>query len=149
MKKYRIENLDRNIYDNGIIKIDIDENKNYYFEIGGELTNDIGEAVSMMMRLKDKRGDKVWEIDINNIDLYEINPEKSLYWLTGGHEEWRKKENYSVNWSRGSELFSEKFGDKIIDIIRGSKKLSDIRRGFLKYTNLPRLYEYALEIGIA
>lgn len=148
MKKYKDQER-KNEYDLGLIKWDVNEIGNFYFEIGGEITDDIGEAVSILMRHRTKKGEKIWETKISNIDLYEIRPEKSLYWLTGGHDEWKKSDNYRGNWSNCSELFTEKFGEKVVDIIKKSKTFGDIRTGFCKHLSLPKLYDYALEIGIA
>jgi hypothetical protein len=121
----------------------------FYFEIGSEITDDIGEAVSILMRHKNKKSDSIWETKISNIDTYEIKPEKSLYWLTGGHDEWKRNDHYLGSWSENSQLFTEKFGDRVISIIRESKTFGDIRKEFIKQLNLPKLYNFALEIGIA
>lgn len=143
MKKFKDDE-----YNNGFIKWDVDEIGSFYFEIGGEVTDDIGEAVSILMRHRNKKNDKIWETPISNMNSYEIRPEKSLYWLTGGHDEWRKNENYKSGWSICSEIFTEKFGEKVIDIVKESATFDDIRKGFQKKLSLPRLYEYALDSGI-
>ena len=143
MKKFKDDE-----YNNGFIKWDVDEIGSFYFEIGGEVTDDIGEAVSILMRHRNKKNDKIWKTPISNMNSYEIRPEKSLYWLTGGHDEWRKNENYKSGWSICSEIFTEKFGEKVIDIVKESATFDDIRKGFQKKLSLPRLYEYALDRGI-
>lgn len=143
MKKFKDDE-----YDNGFIKWDVNEIGSFYFEIGGEVTDDIGEVVSILMRHRNKKNDKIWETPISSMNSYEIRPEKSLYWLTGGHDEWRKNENFKNGWSICSEIFTEKFGEMVIDIVKESTTFDDIRKGFQKKLSLPRLYEHALECGI-
>ena len=45
--------------------------------------------------------------------------------------------------------YQEEFGLKVISILKKSKTMRDIKNGFLKYLNLPILYEFALEKEIA
>jgi hypothetical protein len=47
------------------------------------------------------------------------------------------------------DIFQEEFGLSVISIIKSSKKLKDIRDGFIKHLNLTTLYEFALENKIA
>jgi hypothetical protein len=134
------------IFFNEKILIQKDET-NWNFEIGKELTNDIAEAVSIMMRT-DGIDDDIWNIKINEINIEEITPVKSLYWLTGGNKEWNSLENYNKSWSSCYLDFQEEFGFLVISIVKRSKKLSDIRDGFLKYLNLPIIYDYAISAGL-
>jgi hypothetical protein len=60
------------------------------FEIGKELTTDIGEAVSILIRSCDS-SNQIWNIEIE-ISTENITPERSLFWLTGGDKEWRTME---------------------------------------------------------
>jgi hypothetical protein len=57
--------------------------------------------------------------------------------------------NYKKAWSEISLDFQEEFGLRIISILKKSKTMRDIRDGFLKYLNLPILYEFALEKNFA
>lgn len=149
MKKRRIESVENNnVYEDNLIKINIEESGEYYFEIKNEITNDLAEAVAMMMRIKDKWNDNIWETKIPPIDTYEIDPEKSLYWLSGGHDEWRKLENYKKNWYDSCLEFREEFGISIISILKKSKTLKDIRNGFIKHLSIERLYDFAIEKNI-
>jgi hypothetical protein len=115
------------------------------FEIGREITTDIAEGVSLMMKICDKNS-KVWNLEITTDE--EITPAKCLYWLSGGIKEWKSLENYNKNWSECYLDFQEEFGMLILNIIKKSKRLSDIRDGFSKYLNLPILYEFAMSKNI-
>jgi len=125
-------------------KLDINkEGDEYVFEIGREMTNDLAEAVTIMMRTC-KPDDKSWDIEINNRNIENITPERSLFWLTGGEQEWKNLENYNRPWCDCYLDFQEEFGFMIIKIIKDSKKLSDVRDGFIKYLNLPTIYDFAM-----
>ena len=95
------------------------------------------------MRSFDKNH-SVWETEIDNIKIEEISPEKSLFWLTGGYTEWRSLENYNRPWCDCYLEFQEEFGFLIINIVKKSRTLGDIRDGFLRYLNLPILYDFAI-----
>ncbi len=149
MKKHKIDQVERTIvYENSSMRIDLEESGDYYFEIGNQITNDIGEGVAILMRIRDKKSDNIWNTKISNIESYNIEPERALYWLTGGDDEWKKRENYKLPWSECYLNFEEKFGEVIISIIKGSKNLGEIRDGFRKSLNLPKLYNFAIEVGM-
>jgi len=126
----------------GIIRISKEENE-YFFEIGSDVTSDIGEAVSMMMG-KVEFSDPVWDIKINDFIIENTSPEKSLFWLSGGYSEWRTLENYNKPWCDCYLDFQEEFGFLIINIIKRTKTLGDIRDNFIKHLNLPILYDFAI-----
>ena len=115
----------------------------YLFEIGESITTDPAEAVALMMRTTDL-DEMTWKKDIK-INPDKIEPRKALYWLTGGDLEWITLENYRVSWNNSEFIWEEEFGFIIKSIIQKSKNLEDIRKGILKYLNLPTLYEFALE----
>ena len=145
MRRKKVEVLnENNLWDSEIIKIGNREG-NYYFEIITEQTNDIGEAVAMMMRLKNKWNDPVWDMKIENINYYDIEPSKAIYWLSGGDDEWRWGTTYKKNWNECSYEFQSEFGMTIISIIKNSKTLKDIRNGFKNHINIMELYEFAIE----
>ncbi len=114
-----------------------------FFEVGNDVTNDVAEATSILMRRFD-RDHIIWETKIIDINIEEISPEKSLFWLTGGYVEWRSLDHYNRPWCDCYLDFQEEFGFLIINIVRRSKTLGDIRDGFLNYLNLPTLYEFAI-----
>jgi hypothetical protein len=115
----------------------------YLFEIGDSLTTDPAEAVALMMRISDL-DEITWKQDIK-INPEKIQPRKSLYWLTGGDLEWITLENYSVSWNNSEFEWEEEFGYMVKLVVQKSKTLEDIKSGFIKYLNLPKLYEFALE----
>ena len=130
------------IYHFGIIRISKEENE-YFFEIGSEMTSDVAEAVAMMMRKVDWN-DPVWDLTIDGVVLENIAPEKSLFWLSGGYAEWRTLENYNKPWCDCYLDFQEEFGYLILNIIKRTKTLKDMRKNFYKHLNLPTLYDFAL-----
>lgn len=139
-RKLVIENISELIFSDEKIKIN-KQGKTFIFEIGKEITSDIGEAVAIMMNtLGDEH--KIWNFEFEITE--EITPEKSLYWLTGGDIEWKTLENYENPWSESYLYFQEEFGLSIVNILKKTKKLNDIKEGFKKNINLPTIYEFAL-----
>ena len=130
------------IYDDKTIIISREGNE-WFFEIGKELTTDLGEAVSLLLRNCDA-SDEVWKTDIKEMNIDNISPEKSLYWLTGGEKEWKTLENYNRPWCDCYLDFQEEFGLLVVSIIKRSKTLEDMRKHFIEYLNLPVLYDFAL-----
>jgi hypothetical protein len=148
MKKKKVaimRNFD--FWSDNLVKID-KEGDQYYFEIGNDITTDLAEAVAIMM-MKYKNNGKFWDLELKNIDYYNITPDKSLYWLSGGDNEWQLMNNYKKSWMECSLEYQEEFGLKVISILKKSKTMRDVKNGFLKYLNLPILYEFALEKEIA
>jgi len=137
MKKRTVK-IDKIIYDKENVTITKDTNE-LFFEIGNKVTNDIAEAVAIMMMSKAKEG---WDVQIDS--SVEIDPERCLYWLSGGEKEWRTLEHYNTPWINCYLDFQEEFGFLIVDIIRNSKTLGDIKKQFTKHLNLPTLYDFAL-----
>lgn len=113
------------------------------FEIGKELTTDVGEAVAIMMRNKDL-DERVWGLSFE-FNMDEIETTKCLYWLSGGDNEWTTLHNYRNSWKDCCWEYRDRFGERVIEIIESAKTLGDIKSGFLKYLNLPILYDFALE----
>ncbi len=136
MKRKKVEVMRNfNFWTDNFVKID-KEGDQYYFEIGSDITTDLAEAVAIMMNYKNKESDKFWELQIKDINYYDIKPEQALYWLSGGDYEWKVMNNYKKIWSEVSLDFQEEFGLRIISILKKSKTMRDIRDGFLKYLNL-------------
>jgi hypothetical protein len=115
----------------------------YYFEIGKELTSDPSEAVCILMRTCDFNHE-VWNLELQDVDVQSIVPEKSLFWLSGGYTEWRSLDHYRLPWQECYLDFQEEFGFIIINTLKKSKKLSDIRNSFMRHLNLPILYDFAV-----
>lgn len=134
--------LSEMVFTDDRVKVSKCENE-WFFEIGKEITSDIGEAVSILMRTYDSNH-PIWNMTLNNVDLEIITPEKSLFWLTGGYSEWRSLEHYNTPWHDCYLDFQEEFGFLIMNIIKKSKTLGDIKSNFIKYLNLPVLYDFAI-----
>jgi len=130
------------VFDDGILKISKEDNK-YYFEIGSEITCDVSEAVAMMMSRIDWNSE-IWSLDITDFDMSLVVPERTLFWLSGGNTEWRSLDNYNRPWCDCYLDFQEEFGVLVYNIVEKSKKMVDIRNSFVRYLNLPLLYDFAL-----
>jgi len=150
MKKKRVaEMIEYNVWFDQLVKIGHNKEE-YFFEIGSKTTNDLAEGVVLLMKSKKyDENDQFWKIEVSDINYYNISPDKSLYWLSGGDYEWREMNNYKKTWFEASLMFQEEFGIKIINILKKSKTLNDIRIEFIKHLNLMTLYEFALENEIA
>jgi hypothetical protein len=142
-KKVLVKNeLSELVFSDEKVKVSKD-GSNWYFEIGKEVTGDLAEAVSILLRTVDFNH-SIWKLEIEKLDLDTIVPEKSLFWLSGGLNEWSTLEYYSKPWSECYLEFQEEFGFLVVNCLRKSKKLEDLRAYFLKYLNLPILYEFAV-----
>lgn len=130
------------IYKNNIAKITQEPNQELFFEIRNIVTTDLAEAISITMNFDDK---EFWEIELNN-DI-NIDPEKCLYWLSGGDKEWLLLEHYNRPWVDCYLEFQEEFGFMVIEIVKNAKTFNDIKKGFNKYLNLPTLYDFAISKG--
>jgi len=140
-KRFTRQN-DRVITESNIVRISKEPTGKFYYEIGNEVTVDVAEAVAIMMRIH-LDDSSIWKKEIEfNFD--EIEPQKSLYWLSGGDNEWITLQNYNTPWNKCYIDFQEEFGIIIMSILKKSKTLGDIRTGFLKYLNLPIIYEFAI-----
>jgi hypothetical protein len=150
MKKKRVaEMIEHNLWFDQGVKIG-NSKEEYFFEVGSKTTNDLAEGVVLLMKSKKyDENDQFWKIEVRDINYYNISPDKSLYWLSGGDYEWREMNNYKKTWFEASLMFQEEFGIKIINILKKSKTLNDIRIEFIKHLNLMTLYEFALENEIA
>jgi len=120
-------------------------NQQIFFEFDNHVTEDVAEAVAIMMRSNDVKK-SFWEqkISANNDS---VEPRKSLYWLTGGDREWVKLSNYTKPWNEVEDEFENEYKFLIKWIVNKSKTMGEIRDMFIKYLNLPTLYEFALEKG--
>ena len=143
MRRKRLNEADNIIFKNNNISIIKDLEDQYVYEIGNEITYDVGEAVAIMIGDNSKN---LWDIDIK-VKLTDISPEKTLYWMSGGNKEWKTLEHYNRQWTDCYLDFLEEYGYVIINILRKSKKLIDIKRGFQKHINLPTMYDFAISKG--
>jgi len=133
------------LFSNDYTAVLMEEDGNLYFESGNFLTQDVAEGVAFLMR-KDPYGKNtdLWNINIEDVDRYQISPEKAIYWLSGGDTEWICGNHYKYSWSESCNIFADHYSDMIHSIVNKSKTLNDIRIKFIKYLNLPTLYETAV-----
>jgi hypothetical protein len=131
------------VFKSNVVRITKESKNEFFFEIKNVITTDLAEAVAIMMMVD---VNDVWDIEIEFTN--EIDTQKCLYWLTGGNKEWSLLEHYNTSWVDCYSEFQEEFGDKVEEIVKKSKTLSDIKFGFKKYLNLPILYDFALSKGL-
>ena len=140
-KKVLVENSGELILTDRFVRVTKFDNQ-YFFEVGKEITSDLGEAVAILMR-NNTEDNSIWEMEIGDMDV-DIEPSKALFWLTGGYKEWRTLDNYNKPWSECHLDFQEEFGFIVYNSVKRSKKLNDIKKAYLKYLNLPVLYDFAI-----
>lgn len=111
-----------------------------YFQIGYQITNDVAEAVSIMMKILNDN-DPIWNVKIKNknINVYNI-----LYWLSGGDDEWIDLRNYNKHWNDCYHIYELEFKETINEIIDSSIILNDIKEKFNKKLNMFKMYDFAL-----
>jgi len=141
MKKKKVMTKERDtsvvIYSSDRIRVSEELNGELFFEIENELTSDVSEAIAIVMN-KGITDINFWKTPFN-INVNNISPDKTLYWLSGGDNEWIGRTNYSKSWSEVYLNFQEEFGMIIINIIKylvGNLLL-----------NIPTIYEFSLEKG--
>jgi hypothetical protein len=128
--------------EDNIVKINRQPNGENLFEVGNSITTDLAEAVAIMMKTSDSE-DSIWKMNITD-GIENIEPRKALYWLSGGDYEWITLHNYCKSWSNCEYEYQEEFGYMVMSIIKKAKTYKDIKDGFIRYLNLPTLYEFAL-----
>ena len=141
-KKRFQRQINERITESDVVRISEEVNGTLFFEVGNEITTDIAEAVAIMMR-NPRSDESLWSKTLK-FNINDIEPKKALYWLSGGDNEWITLQNYKKPWSQCYLDFQEEFGIIIISILKKSRTLADIRKGFLNQLNLPIIYEFAL-----
>ena len=131
------------IYNSDRVRISKELNGELFFEIENELTSDLSEAIAIFIN-KGIDDINLWKISFN-ININSISPDKTLYWLSGGDNEWINKTNYSKSWANVYLLYQEEFGITIINIINKAKTFGDIKNEFKKKLNILILYEFSLQ----
>ncbi len=127
------------LLDNDQVNIKNTQNE-IYFQIGHQITNDIAESVSMMMKILDD-SDPIWNIKIKNKN---VNIQNALYWLSGGDDEWISLKHYNQPWNECYHLYESEFEESIYKIIEESITLKDIKEKFKKKFNMFKMYDFAL-----
>lgn len=115
------------------------------FEIQQHTTNDLAEAVALMMK-NGAHDEEFWKLP-TSIFSKDIQSERSLYWLSGGDSEWVFLDNYSDSWYNYCTDFCNRWGSLVMDSIEKSDTLSDIRDSFKKNLNLLAIYDWAIGRG--
>lgn len=150
MRKRKLEVLTNQIlFQNNIIRVSKEHDGISYYEIGSEITVDIIEAVSILLRIKNINNDSFWDLEIPKTSTLTINPENCLFWLSGGKEEWFKNDNYKLSWIDSCSLFREFFEKDIEIMLNNSKTFKDIKNYIIKNLNISIMYDFALRKGIA
>ena len=149
MKKKKVMTKERDtsivIYNSDRIRVSEELNGELFFEIENELTSDISEAIAIVIN-KGINDSNFWKTPFN-INVDNISPDKTLYWLSGGDNEWLEKMHYSKSWSDVYLNFQEEFGMLIINTILKAKNFGEIRSEFVKKLNLTTIYEFSLDKG--
>lgn len=148
MKRKKVllsEKLSKVIYVDNKIKISKNQTE-WFFEIGNEITSDVAEAISILMRKIDYNHE-IWNFEIDKSLDSLISPEKTLFWLSGGYTEWRSLDHYNRPWCDCYLDFQEEFGFIVVNAVKRSTKFSEVRDSFIKYLNLPILYDFAVNRG--
>ena len=140
-KKVLVENSGDLILNDSFVRVTKFDNQ-YFFEIGKEITSDLGEAVAILMR-NNTEDNLIWELEVVDMNV-DIEPDKALFWLTGGYKEWGSLEHYNRPWADSYIDFQEEFGFIVYNSVKRAKKLNDIKKAYLKYLNLPILYDFAI-----
>ena len=144
-KRFTRPNNVRVLTESSFVRISKEVNGQLFFEVGNEITTDVAEAVSIMMRIPNL-DETIWEKELP-MDFDTVEPRRALYWLSGGDNEWVALQNYNRPWSQCDIEYQEEFGFMVMSILKKSKKLKDIKQGFIRYLNLPTHYEFALSQG--
>lgn len=144
-KRSTKENLIRREDSDNFIKL-VPTQEQTFFEFDNFVSEDVAEVVAIMMRKKDVEN-SFWTQRIQKNDI-NVEPRKCLYWLSGGDREWVKLSNYRKPWNEVEEDFENEFKYLIKWIINRSNTLGEIRDNFIKYLNLPIIYEFALDKNI-
>lgn len=139
-----MENYKRVLYDEPGVLIYEEFDGRYGFEIHNKIfTNDIVEAVSYLMKFKKYDNESFWNLAINKISLIQVDPAKSIYWLSGGDDFWTYNK-WDLEWSDNCQFLSDNFKTEIVSSAIGND-LKDVKNNILKNLNLDCFYEYFLE----
>jgi hypothetical protein len=134
-KPIYIDQLGIQVYSNG---------NSIYVEHGKFRTDDIAEAVAYLMYLPKFNNDSIWNFNITKYKS-SISPCRSLYWLSGGDNEWVDGYTYDISWSSVYDLYDKEFSDIIYDIVANATTLNDIKNNFIYKLNIPIFWEFALK----
>lgn len=148
MKQNELSKNSKSSFDK--LVIDIEKNGNFFFEIKSEITNDISEAVAIMMSDKCFDNHDVWNTPIpKNITSCDIDTEKTIYWLTGGNNSWVNKNGmYTVKWIEIANDYDYMVGEEIKELFNDSKTFGELRDKFKLSFPMIRILDLAIFLNI-
>lgn len=115
------------------------------FEMQQHTTTDLAEIVAIMMK-NNINDEEFWKLPTSQFDK-NIQPDKSIYWLSGGDSEWILLDNYSDTWYNCCNDFCNKWQNLVINSVQNSTTLGDIRKNFTEKLNLLTIYDWAISKG--
>ena len=132
------------------VVIDIEDNGNYFFEIKSNMTNDISEAVAIMMTDDCFENHDIWNTTIPDyVTEYDICTEKTIYWLTGGNSSWSNKKGiYNTKWIEVANEYDYILSTEIQEIFVKSKTFGELRNNYKKSFPLIRMLDLAVFLNI-
>jgi hypothetical protein len=133
------------IWEDDRVRIYTLEDKDVIFEVDGDVTLDVAEAVAMMIH---RRVDGPWSLDASTFDRG-VSPDRCLYWLSGGDREWSLMEHYCLPWFDCCTDICEKWGDSVRAVVQSASTLGDIRDGLRSTASLPDIYDWCIGRGFA
>lgn len=142
-RKTLLENEEK-IFSNSYLNI-IEVGNQIIFEIQQLTTNDLAEAVALMMK-NGVQDENFWKLPTSLFNK-DIQAERCLYWLSGGDAEWVILDNYSDYWYNYCTDFCNRWESTVKDAIEKSENLSDIRDSFEKNVSLLAIYDWAIGRG--
>jgi hypothetical protein len=130
----------------GTLDVDFDSNNSTGWRYS---TDDIGEAVAIMINSKYKKNPKIREIAITPKQLKKSDEKTIVYWLSGGNKAWRfNQADYKHSFDKTYDDLWEKDAKKIKKEILKLKNIGEVMDFYYKeYLEYPHFYSDALENG--
>ena len=135
------------IVDNNQVFISRDDGIKLYFEFKKPVFNttyNVAEAVAILIRIPELANENyIWDSELNLIDQNIESTLGATQWLSGGPKTWKKMK---LDWLEYSDQLDDQFSQKIIDIVKASNTLGDIREKFYRHLNLDKIYNTMLAL---
>lgn len=130
----------------GTLDVDFDSNNSTGWRYS---TDDIGEAVAIMINSEYKKNPKIREIAITPKQLKKSDEKTIVYWLSGGNKAWRfNQADYKHSFDKTYDDLWEKDAKKIKKEIIKLKNIGEVMDFYYKeYLEYPHFYSDALENG--
>lgn len=129
------------IYEDAITACIDDAGQIYYLVYKLKIdTDDVVELAAGLNYIKYKEKNSIRDI---RYDKTECNPNKSLYWITGGDKVWN-----NLDWYKYSDIINDELSDIIIHIWETSETIGELQDRLLKTLNPARIYELLLKLRI-